>query len=75
MQGDIQPSGGLAAQTSLGPGVNETVKPDRAGAGAKPLPRVEARSLLGTSREIILVYKDMEYKLRLTNNDKLILTK
>ena len=31
--------------------------------------------LLGSSRELILVHRDAEYRLRLTRNDKLILTK
>jgi hemin uptake protein HemP len=39
------------------------------------LPRVEVRALLGGSREIIVVHKEAEYRLRLTSNDKLILTK
>ena len=32
-------------------------------------------TLLASGREVILVHKDMEYRLRLTSNDKLILTK
>lgn len=40
-----------------------------------PLPRIDASTLLASSREIILVHKDTEYRLRLTSNDKLILTK
>ena len=38
-------------------------------------PRLNARDLLSGGREVILVYKDFEYRLRLTSNDKLILTK
>jgi hemin uptake protein HemP len=39
------------------------------------LPKIDASQLLASSREIILVHKDTEYRLRLTSNDKLILTK
>lgn len=39
------------------------------------LPRVEVSALLGAGREVIVVHKDCEYRLRLTTNDKLILTK
>mgnify|MGYP003335989283 CR=1 FL=1 len=39
------------------------------------LPRIDASTLLASGREVILVHKDMEYRLRLTSNDKLILTK
>jgi hemin uptake protein HemP len=39
------------------------------------LPRIDASTLLASGREIILVHKDTEYRLRLTSNDKLILTK
>jgi hemin uptake protein HemP len=39
------------------------------------IPRIDASTLLAASREVILVHKDTEYRLRLTSNDKLILTK
>ncbi len=39
------------------------------------VPRIDAATLLASGREIILVHKDNEYRLRLTSNDKLILTK
>ena len=39
------------------------------------LPRIDASTLLASSREIILVHNDQEYRLRITSNDKLILTK
>ena len=42
---------------------------------ASPIPRIDASTLLTSGREIILVHKDTEYRLRLTSNDKLILTK
>ncbi|HXJ02667.1 MAG TPA: hemin uptake protein HemP [Micropepsaceae bacterium] len=39
------------------------------------IPKIDAGTLLASGREIILVHKDTEYRLRLTSNDKLILTK
>jgi len=37
--------------------------------------RVEVSDLLGEAREIILLHNGSEYRLRVTSNDKLILTK
>jgi hemin uptake protein HemP len=39
------------------------------------IPRIEASALLAPGREIILVHNEQEYRLRITSNDKLILTK
>lgn len=39
------------------------------------LRRVSVSDLLAGDRELILVHRHSEYRLRLTNNDKLILTK
>jgi len=39
------------------------------------LRRVDIATILGTAREIILLHNGAEYRLRLTSNDKLILTK
>jgi hemin uptake protein HemP len=39
------------------------------------IPKIDASTLLASGREVILVHKDNEYRLRLTSNDKLILTK
>lgn len=39
------------------------------------MPRIETSALFARNREVILVHKDQEYRLRLTSNDKLILTK
>lgn len=36
--------------------------------------RVASQALLGPSRELIIVHNGREYRLRLTQNDKLILT-
>ena len=38
-------------------------------------PRLNAKDLLSGSREVILVHNESEYRLRITSNDKLILTK
>ena len=46
---------------------------DRRPAGT--VPRLDVRTLLGGGRELILVHNEAEYRLRLTANDKLILTK
>ncbi len=37
--------------------------------------RLDVRELLGSAREIILVHQGEEYRLRITSNRKLILTK
>jgi hemin uptake protein HemP len=39
------------------------------------VPKIDAGTLMASGKEIILVHKDSEYRLRLTSNDKLILTK
>lgn len=44
---------------------------------AKPaaeVERISSESLLGDRRELVIVHKGREYRLRLTQNDKLILT-
>ena len=43
--------------------------------GVLSVPRIDAGTLLASGREVILVHKDTEYRLRVTSNDKLILTK
>ena len=50
---------------------------DKRAEAGKPhlLPRIEASTLFTTSREIIIVHNNAEYRLRLTSNEKLILTK
>ena len=51
--------------------------PPSPGAGGQTVPatRIDVQSLLGTQREVILVLRGTEYRLRLTNKGKLILTK
>lgn len=41
----------------------------------QPVPRLDVRHLLGSAREAVLLHQDEEYRLRLTSNGKLILTK
>jgi hemin uptake protein HemP len=43
--------------------------------GTSSVPRIDAGTILSSNREIILVHKQVEYRLRVTSNDKLILTK
>ena len=42
---------------------------------SQPAPRVQVADLLGGGREAVLVHEGAEYRLRLTSNGKLILTK
>jgi hemin uptake protein HemP len=57
------------------------VKPDMQIASPKPPPeavqtplRVSSEALLGPRRELLIVHNAREYRLRLTQNGKLILT-
>ena len=50
--------------------------PKRTGTPDQPgLPRIEISTLLGDSREVILLHNGEAYRLRVTANNKLILTK
>ena len=42
--------------------------------GAALTPRVDSAALFGVSRELIIVHNGREYRLRMTQNEKLILT-
>ncbi len=55
--------------------MDPTPKSSPAGERGGAIPRIDASTLLASSREIILVHNQQEYRLRLTSNDKLILTK
>ena len=44
-------------------------------ASTEPVPRIAIRELLGSGREAVLLHDGAEYRLRLTSNGKLILTK
>jgi hemin uptake protein HemP len=46
-----------------------------AAAGAVPTRHVSSQSLLDGARELVIQHQGSEYHLRLTRNDKLILTK
>jgi hemin uptake protein HemP len=48
----------------------ETARPARA-----PVRRIDSDTLLQREREIVIVHRGQEYRLRLTRSDKLILTK
>lgn len=43
--------------------------------GQESIPTVEVASIIGTGREAVIVHKGERYRLRVTANDKLILTK
>ena len=61
-----------AAQTQA-PRAAQT--PTRPRHGAAPLQRVDSMRLLGGNPAIVIEHAGQEYQLRLTRNDKLILTK
>ncbi|HVV28696.1 MAG TPA: hemin uptake protein HemP [Rhizomicrobium sp.] len=44
-------------------------------AGSRPVPRIPIDDLLAGGREAVLLHDGIEYRLRLTSNGKLILTK
>jgi hemin uptake protein HemP len=57
--------------------MNDVVR--QTGEACRTLPRdepkrVTSQSLLGQHREVLIVHNGREYRLRLTQNDKLILT-
>jgi hemin uptake protein HemP len=48
---------------------------ETAGTARGPLRRIDSDTLLQREREIVIVHRGQEYRLRLTRSDKLILTK
>jgi hemin uptake protein HemP len=46
-----------------------------ASSNSGPLPKIPVTELMGGGREAVLVHDGTEYRLRLTSNGKLILTK
>jgi hemin uptake protein HemP len=42
---------------------------------APPTPRIDSRRLMAGENELVIEHAGQEYRLRLTRNDKLILTK
>lgn len=57
------------------PGKRVAQPQDETGSRAAGAGRIDVRDLLQGRREILLVHKESEYRLRVTSNDKLILTK
>jgi len=57
-------------------GMNAGPKPDLVAAAASPSPvRMDSRELFRNGNEILIVHKGEEYRLRITRNERLILTK
>jgi hemin uptake protein HemP len=52
-----------------------TTKPPPDSPDAAQTPVLDVRELLGRGREVIIVHGSERYRLRITANDKLILTK
>jgi len=59
--------------TPAGPGPSSHA--DRPASAAAPAPRIDSLRLLAGGRELVIDHAGQEYRLRLTRNDKLILTK
>ncbi|MDP1680856.1 MAG: hemin uptake protein HemP [Burkholderiales bacterium] len=56
--------------------MNAGPKPDLMIAAASPLPvHLDSRELFRSGNEVVIVHKGEEYRLRITRNEKLILTK
>nr|WP_290999563.1 hemin uptake protein HemP [Ferrovibrio sp.] len=58
----------------LGAGSEDELSPGEATAKVVP-PRLNSRQLFETGREVIIEHEGADYRLRLTSNGKLILTK
>ena len=57
-------------------GMNAGPKPDLVVAAASPSPVcLDSRELFRGGNEVVIVHKGEEYRLRITRNEKLILTK
>lgn len=52
----------------------QAVKTMRAATANPTQPRVQSATLFGAHREVVIVHNGREYRLRLTQNGKLILT-
>ncbi len=57
------------------PTVSGALRNDPAQAVPDLVPRIDSRRLLAGARELLISHAGQEYRLRLTRNDKLILTK
>lgn len=53
----------------------DTPHPQPPAVGEQAPPTVDVRSLVGAGREAVILHKGDRYRLRITANDKLILTK
>ncbi|HYC44413.1 MAG TPA: hemin uptake protein HemP [Burkholderiales bacterium] len=53
---------------------NRAAERTRVGASREPLPRTTSAKLLGGARELIIEHDGREYRLRVTQQGKLILT-
>ena len=52
------------------------IHPDPAGQDTQSqIPRISAQVLMQNTREIVIEYQGNDYRLRITSNEKLILTK
>ncbi|MCB5174510.1 MULTISPECIES: hemin uptake protein HemP [Microvirga] len=49
--------------------------PDRAGTSSTVAKEIDVMTLIGTGREVVLLHRGERYRLRVTANGKLILTK
>jgi hemin uptake protein HemP len=63
----------MASQTDMVPRAEDPA--GSAGDGAGAVRRVDSVTLLGRQREVVIVHRGQEYRLRVTKSDKLILTK
>ncbi len=61
----------ISSPPTYPPDDRQNMAPD----GATTVPIVEVGSILGTGREAVILHKGERYRLRVTANDKLILTK
>ena len=52
----------------------QAVKTTRAATATLAQPRLQSATLFGAHREVVIVHNGREYRLRLTQNGKLILT-
>jgi hemin uptake protein HemP len=66
---------GIAPDMTIADDFDETRAPSGSGVPRRPLKRIKVRELLENEREAILEHAGQDYRLRVTANGKLILTK
>jgi len=54
---------------------NPSPPPQPKGDGPTPIKEIDVASLIGAGREVVLLHRGERYRLRVTANGKLILTK